>query len=51
MFLGGAVFCLGCDLIARTIFAPVEMSISSVSSLFGAPIVIYIMAKKAGRDA
>ena len=50
-FLGGAVFCLGCDLIARTIFAPVEMSISSVSSLFGAPIVIYIMAKKAGRDA
>lgn len=50
-FLGGAVFCLGCDLIARTIFAPVEMNISSVSSLFGAPIVIYIMAKKAGRDA
>lgn len=49
-FLGGAVFCLGCDLIARTVFAPVEMSISSVSSLFGAPVVIYIMAKKAGRD-
>jgi iron complex transport system permease protein len=49
-FLGGAVFCLGCDLIARTAYAPVEMSISSVSSLFGAPIVIYIMAKRAGRD-
>jgi len=49
-FLGGAVFCLGCDLIARTIYAPVEMSISSVSSLFGAPVVIYIMARKAGRD-
>ena len=49
-FLGGAVFCLGCDLIARTIYAPVEMSISSVSSLFGAPIVIYIMARKTGRD-
>ena len=49
-FLGGAVFCLGCDLIARTVYAPVEMSISSVSSLFGAPVVIYIMARRAGRD-
>ena len=49
-FLGGSVFCLGCDLIARTLYAPVEMSISSVSSLFGAPIVIYIMARKAARD-
>ena len=49
-FLGGAVFCLGCDLIARTVYAPVEMSISSVSSLFGAPVVICIMARKAGRD-
>ena len=48
-FLGGATFCLGCDLIARTVYSPVEMSISSVSSLFGAPIVIYIMARKAGR--
>jgi len=49
-FLGGAVFCLGCDLIARTVYAPIEMSISSVSSLFGAPIVIYMMARKAARD-
>jgi len=49
-FLGGAAFCLGCDLIARTIYAPVEMSVSSVSSLFGAPIVIYMMARKAARD-
>ena len=49
-FLGGAVFCLGCDMIARSVFAPVEMSISSVSSLVGAPIVIYIMAVKAARD-
>ena len=49
-FLGGAVFCLGCDLIVRTVYAPIEMSISSVSSLFGAPVVIYIMARKAVRD-
>ena len=49
-FLGGAAFCLGCDLIARTIYTPVEMSVSSVSSLFGAPIIIYMMARKAARD-
>lgn len=42
-FLGGAAFCLFCDLIARTVFAPIELSISSVTAVFGAPIVIYIM--------
>lgn len=42
-FLGGAVFCLFCDLIARTVFAPTELSISSVTAVFGAPIVLYMM--------
>ncbi|MDO4519722.1 MAG: iron ABC transporter permease [Eubacteriales bacterium] len=42
-FLGGAVFCLFCDWIARTLFAPTELSISSVTAIFGAPVVIYIM--------
>lgn len=45
-FLGGAVFCLGCDLIARTVFAPGELSISSVTAVFGAPVVIAIMVKR-----
>lgn len=45
-FLGGAVFCLFCDLIARTVFAPTELSISSVTAVFGAPIVIYMMVKR-----
>lgn len=45
-FLGGAVFCLFCDLIARTVFAPTELSISSVTAVFGAPVVIYIMIRK-----
>lgn len=42
-FLGGAVFCLFCDLLARTIFAPTELSISTVTAMLGAPVVIYIM--------
>ena len=45
-FLGGAAFCLFCDLIARTVFAPSELSISSVTAIFGAPVVIYIMIRK-----
>lgn len=45
-FLGGTVFCLFCDLIARTAFAPTELSISSVTAVFGAPVVIYIMIRR-----
>ncbi len=45
-FLGGAIFCLGCDLIARTVFAPAELSISSVTALFGAPVVISLMLRR-----
>ena len=46
-FAGGAVFCLFCDLIARTVFAPTELSISSVTAIFGAPVVIVMMMKRA----
>ena len=42
-FLGGAVFCLLCDLIARTAAAPAELSISSVTAVFGAPVVLFVM--------
>ena len=50
-FLGGSAFCLGCDLIARTAFAPTEMSISSVTAVFGAPVVIYMMLRRKGTEA
>ena len=50
-FLGGSAFCLGCDLIARTAFAPAEMSISSVTAVFGAPVVIYMMLRRKGAEA
>ena len=42
-FIGGAVFCMICDLIARMAFAPMELNISTVTSIFGAPIVIFMM--------
>lgn len=45
-FLGGAVFCLFCDLIARTAVSPAELSISSVTAVFGAPVVIMVMLRR-----
>lgn len=45
-FLGGSVFCLFCDLLARTMLAPTELSISTVTAVFGAPVVLWIMAKR-----
>lgn len=45
-FLGGASFCLMCDLLARTMFAPTELSISTVTAIFGAPVVIFIMIRR-----
>lgn len=47
-FLGGAVFCMICDLIARMAFAPLELNISTVTSVFGAPVVIFMMLKRKG---
>ena len=48
-FLGGAGFCLLCDVIARTLFAPTELSISSVTAIFGAPVVIWILIRHGRR--
>lgn len=45
-FLGGGVFCLFCDLIARIAFAPTELSISTVTAVFGAPVVIYVLIRR-----
>ena len=36
------------DLIARTMFAPTELSISSVTAVFGAPVVIWMMIRRKG---
>lgn len=45
-FLGGSVFCLFCDLLARTMLAPTELSISTVTAIFGAPVVLWVMGRK-----
>ena len=45
-FIGGSVFCLFCDLLAKTILAPTELSISTVTAIFGAPVVLWIIKGK-----
>ena len=51
-FLGGAAFCLLCDLVARCAFAPTEMTVSTVTAALGAPVVIWVLLQsKAGSRA
>lgn len=45
-FLGGSVFCMFCDLLARTLLAPTELSISTVTAVFGAPVVLWVMIRR-----
>ena len=45
-FLGGAIITLLCDCTARTAFAPTEISISAVTSVFLAPVVIYLLVAR-----
>ncbi len=50
-FLAGAVFCVFCDLIARTVFSPTELNIGTVTSIFGAPVVIRMMISRRRRES
>ncbi|MBQ5317309.1 MAG: iron ABC transporter permease [Oscillospiraceae bacterium] len=49
VFLGGGIFCLFCDIIARLAFAPTELSLNTVTAVIGAPVVIWIMTEKKRR--
>ncbi|MDI9612266.1 MAG: iron ABC transporter permease [Acidobacteriota bacterium] len=45
LLLGGFVTNI-CDLVARTAFSPAELPLSSITAIFGAPIVIGLIAKR-----
>lgn len=45
-FLGGAVITLFCDGLARSLLAPTEVSISSVTAIMLSPIVMMMMIRK-----
>ena len=48
-FLGGAVFCLFCDLLARNLFFFFLISISTMTAVFGAPVVIMMLIRRKAR--
>ena len=48
VFLCGAVFCTGCDLLARTVLAPAELAVSAVTAVFGAPVVLAMLLRRRG---
>jgi iron complex transport system permease protein len=45
--LFGAAFLVGCDLVARTILAPVEMPVGIVTAMVGAPFFLWLLVRKA----
>lgn len=43
--VGGAVFLVICDTLARSVMPPAELPVGAVTSLFGAPYFIYLLIK------
>lgn len=44
--LFGAAFLVGCDVIARTILAPVELPVGIITALIGGPFFLWLLIKK-----
>ncbi len=50
-FLGGAVFLVWADTLARTAFAPSELPVGVVTALLGGPFFIYLLRRSLRRGA
>ncbi len=46
--LAGGIFLILCDLISRTIISPSEVSVGIITSIIGAPLLLYLIEKKMG---
>ncbi len=44
-FLAGAVFLIGCDTLARTIIAPLELPVGVITGIIGGSLFVYALAK------
>jgi iron complex transport system permease protein len=45
--LFGATFLIGCDLIARTMFAPIELPVGIVTAIIGGPFFLWLLVRRA----
>jgi iron complex transport system permease protein len=44
--LFGCTFLIGCDLVARTAFAPIELPVGIVTALIGAPFFLWLLVRR-----
>jgi iron complex transport system permease protein len=44
--LFGAAFLVGCDLVARTIIAPIELPVGVITALIGGPFFLWLLLKR-----
>ena len=45
--LFGAAFLIGCDLVARTIVAPLELPVGIVTAIIGGPVFLWLLFRRA----
>jgi iron complex transport system permease protein len=45
--LFGASFLIGCDLIARTVFAPIELPVGIITAIIGGPVFLWLLFRRA----
>jgi ABC-type Fe3+-siderophore transport system permease subunit len=45
--LFGAAFLIGCDVVARTVLAPVEVPVGVITALIGGPFFLWLLVKRA----
>jgi iron complex transport system permease protein len=45
--LFGAAFLVGCDLVARTVLAPIEVPVGVVTAMLGGPFFLWLLVRKA----
>ena len=44
--LFGAAFLVGCDVLARTLIAPVEIPVGVITALIGGPFFLWLLVRK-----
>ena len=44
--LFGAAFLVGCDLVARTILAPIELPVGIITAIIGGPFFLWLLIRK-----
>ena len=49
--LGGGLFLLAADTLARSVIAPAELPVGVITSFCGAPFFVYLLRSRAGRIA